>query len=69
MIFSDSDSGVGSSRREKKIFAAEQLDLTKKQYSVLTKCLEGHNIAIHGSAGSGKSHLLKRICTELRARG
>lgn len=61
--------GIGSSKKQKKIYPAEQQNLTPRQYLILTKCLEGHSIAMHGSAGSGKTYLLSRISAELQERG
>jgi ATP-dependent DNA helicase PIF1 len=39
--------------------------LTKEQQNVITTLLEGHNVAMTGCGGTGKSHVIKQLATAL----
>lgn len=55
------------SRAAKKLFASSPLpeELTIEQKEILDACLAGNNIFFTGSAGTGKSYLLKKIIQSL----
>lgn len=55
-------------KKEIVISGTEQGTLSDDQYLALILTIEGGNIAINGSAGTGKSHLLRRIYQELSER-